>query len=129
MKFYIASRFADKDKVKAMNAKVIAVGHELIGDWTDHVQIKPYNKDPKRSKEYAVYDFNSAMEADVFVLLTSEVPGAGSSTEFGAALAMSVKFSKPIVYVIGNYIGSNLFNFHPSVRVKKTFEEVLADLK
>lgn len=128
MKIYIAAKFKDKEKVKKLNKLFKKKGYELSGDWTDHVQVKPYDKEPKRSKTYAIKDINASKNCDVFILLTNEAGGTGMSTELGAAIASHLLMKKPKIYVVGKHMGVNMFYFHPSVYQRKTIEEVLKEL-
>lgn len=128
MRVYIASKFKDKDKVKKLNKLFKKKGYELSGDWTDHVQVKPYTKEPKRSKAYANEDINASINCDVFILLTSKEGGTGSSTELGAAIVSYLLVKKPKIYVVGKHMGVNMFYFHPSVNRRKTIDEVLKEL-
>ena len=128
MKVYIAAKFKDKEKVKKLNELFKKKGYKLSGDWTDHIQVSPYNKEPKRSTAYAIEDMNGAKNCDVFILLTNEVGGTGSSTELGAAILSHILFNKPKIYVVGKDIGVNMFYFHPSVNQRKTIEDVLKDI-
>jgi hypothetical protein len=68
------------------------------------------------------------MDADVFVLLTSDQTGSGSAGELGAAIASQMLSNKPQIYVVGQQMGNNCFYFHPTVNRVETIEDVLADL-
>jgi hypothetical protein len=128
MKIYIAAKFKDKDKVKKLNAFFKKKGFKLSGDWTDHVQVKPYDKEPKRSKEYAIEDISSSINCDVFIVLTNEDGGTGCATELGAAIGSYLISKKPKIYVVGKHLGVNMFYFHPSVNRGKTIDEVIEEL-
>ncbi len=129
MKVYIASKFKDKEKVKKLNKLFREKGYELSGDWTNHVQVRPYNKEPKRSKDYSIEDAAAVKDSDIFILLTNEEGGTGSSTELGVAISSNLILGKPKIYVVGEHVGVNMFYFHPSVNKKKTIEELLKELK
>lgn len=128
MKFYIAGRTTERKQVKQIFKILESKNHEVAFDWTWHKNIKPYSKNKKTASQYAIEDIDGLYKCDVFVLLTSEQAGTGSTTEFGAALALNMKMNKPRVYVIGNHLGVNMFFFHPNVRVKKDINAVLKDI-
>jgi hypothetical protein len=128
MKVYVAARFFDKEKVKEVYKRLKADGHEITADWSKHLNPKPFSKNRQRCKKYALEDLNGTINCDVFILLTNEQAGTGSSTELGAALALSVKSNKPKIYVVGKHIDGNLFYFHPLVNLRKTINEVYKEL-
>ncbi len=129
MKIYVASRFANIDRVKSLQKILKGHGHEITTDWTTHEHVQPVT-DSNRSlaTQYAIEDVKAVLDCEIFVLLTTEKTGAGSTTEFGAALLSSSLHGKPKVYVIGPYLESNLFYLHPSVTRKQTIEEVVEEL-
>ncbi len=128
MKFYIASRFGLKDKVKEMCDILQEKGHETTTDfWLSHKSIKPYTDNLEFAKQYSVEDINGVLESDVFVIIGDEA-GTGMYIELGAAIAQQIKTGKPKIYAIGEHTTRALFYFHPSVIRKNNFEEVLEDL-
>jgi hypothetical protein len=128
MKFYVAARFTEKGQVKKIYKHLQEKGHEITADWTLHKTIKPYDKNAAIAKSYAIEDMNGVINADVFILLTSEHTGAGSAGELGAAILSQVKTGKPKIYVVGMRMDNNFFYFHPAVIRKNTIEEVLQAL-
>lgn len=124
MKFYVAGRFSEKEKVKEINTLIKSKGHSLSGDWTDNIGSDNYEKTKDRSRKYAFEDLSGVIQCDVFILLLSEKGGTGSSTELGAAIALNKK-----IYAVGKHIGNNMFNFHPLVNHRLTLEEVLNEFE
>jgi len=129
VKFYIAARFTEKDKVRGIYQLLKKNGHQITADWTLHKPIKPYDKNAEIARDYALEDMNGVIDCDVFVLIASEDTGTGSAGELGAAILSQAKLGKPKIYVIGEYMGNNFFYFHPTVIRKNNIEEVLDDLK
>jgi|AntRauTorckE6833_2_1112554.scaffolds.fasta_scaffold06858_3 nucleoside 2-deoxyribosyltransferase len=127
MKFYVAGRLKQIDKVKEIQNFIKERGHHIIEDWTIHLPPKPYDDDIEKSAKYAELDIKSAMESDVFVLLTDDT-GAGMYTELGAAIANKIHKGKPNVYVIGDYLRRSMFFFHPEVKRKENISNVFEDL-
>lgn len=123
MKFYVAARFSDKERVKKINDLIKNKGYELSGDWTSHIGSNDYSKTSERSRKYAIEDIKAVINCDVFILILNEKGGTGSSTELGVALALNKK-----IYAVGEYIENNMFNFHPSVTHKKTIEDLFLDI-
>lgn len=128
MNIYVASRFTQKKKIKKINELLRSHGHKIVFDWTDHKDIQPYDKNAEYAKIYAKDDLNGVKKCDVFILLTSHEPGAGSSTELGAAIMSHLLTGNPKIYVVGKYINNNFCYFHPNVIKKKTIEEVIKEL-
>lgn len=129
MKIYVAARFHDKEKVKEIYTLLKQNGHEISADWTWHTKFNPYSKHVQEVKSYATEDIEGIKNCDVFILLTSKEAGAGSSTELGAALSLTLQTDKPKIYVIGEYIDENMFFFHPAVKIRKNVNEVLKEIK
>lgn len=129
MKFYIASRFTEKNEVGRIYQLLQDKGHEITADWTLHKNIKPYDQNYEIAKGYAIEDMDGVINCDVFVLITSENTGSGSAGELGAAILSNVKLGMPKIYVIGEHMGNNFFYFHPSVKRMKTIDDVLTDLQ
>ena len=126
MKIYIASRTAWRDEVKEINKLLKSYGHKVL-DSTWHKYIKPYDKNKQLAKNYAIEDLGSIKSCDVFILLADKSFGAGSTTELGAAIALSIENKRPRVYVIGD-ISSNLFYYHPVVNYRKSIDEAIEEI-
>lgn len=126
MKIYVASKFENKNEVKRIHRLLRQKGHEITADWTIHQPVTDSNHE--LAMKYAIEDLNGTRECDIFILITTDVAGVGSATEFGAALLSSVIYKRPKIYVVGQYLTANLFYIHPSVIIKKTIEDVVAEL-
>jgi hypothetical protein len=71
MKVYIASNFADKDRVKARGEELAAIGIECTSRWA--LETAPHNckitdKPAQYMRETAVYDIEDILASDVVVL-------------------------------------------------------------
>ena len=71
MKVYIASNFADKDRVKARGEELAAIGIECTSRWA--LESAPHNctitdKPAQYMRETAVYDIEDILASDVVVL-------------------------------------------------------------
>ena len=71
MKVYIASNFADKDRVKARGEELAALGIECTSRWA--LESAPHNctitdKPAQYMRETAVYDIEDILASDVVVL-------------------------------------------------------------
>ncbi len=128
MKVYVAARTSDRKEVKKLNKLLRQEGFEVL-DWTWHKNTKPYDKHKKLAKEYSVEDIGNIKRADVFILMTNGVPGLGSTTELGVALASFELTKKPKIYVVGEYTETNMFYFHPAVSLRKSVEKVIREIK
>lgn len=109
VKFYIASGWENKEKVRELAKLLTSYGWVWSYDWTTCTENDDYRK-------IAVAEINAIKESDVVIVL---LPGGrGTHIEMGAALA----FGKPVV-LLGD--GTTLFMpkellppeyFHPKVR-------------
>ncbi|MFH1308331.1 MAG: hypothetical protein ABIH72_05755 [archaeon] len=127
MKFYISAKWQLVEEVRKIHKLLKEKGHEITEDWTLHNCVKPYDKDVKVSNELAKKDIQGVLNADVYVLL-SDNKGIGKYIELGAALASNVLAGKPLIYVIGSLNNQSQFYFHPEVRLKRNFDEVLEEV-
>lgn len=123
MKFYIAGRFPQKDKVREVQDRVREKGHEITADWTSHDDIKDFFQQKRLSEEYALEDVEGVRECEVFVLIGNE-EGRGSHLELGVALASNTEK----IYVIGQQRDEFLFYFHPEVERRESIDEVLEEI-
>lgn len=128
MKWYIAARFGLVEEVKAIQRKLKEKGHEVIGDWTYHRPIKPYNENVALARDYAIDDVESIRNADVFCLISDEA-GTGMYVELGVAIASQLERGKPNVYVVGEQNARSMFYFHPIVKRGKTINEIIAEIE
>src|SRR5471030_1765684 len=101
MKIYVASKFENIHEVKRVINLLRGSGHEITADWTTHEHVQPVTDGNRElAMKYAVEDLNGTKTCDIFILLTTQANGVGSTTEFGAALLSSVMNKKPKVYVV-----------------------------
>ena len=91
MLVYVAGKWEDKERVRAVMEELIATGHRVTHDWTTEEGSDSYT-------ERALNDLRGVWFADalVIVAVNTELPYRGTLVELGAALALG----KP-VYVIG----------------------------
>lgn len=127
MKFYIASRFGLREKVRVIYQRIQQKGYQISSDWTTHKPVKPYSQNPEISKEYAVDDIQGVRDCDVFVLLSDQA-GTGMYAELGAAILSNLEHGKPDIYVIGEYNDRSMFFFHPAVKRRETLDQVLDEV-
>ena len=127
MKFYIASRFHNKEKIREIYKTLIAKGHQISADWTLHKRIVPYNENLEIASQYTQEDINGAKDCDVFILISDEA-GTGMHTELGVAISSHILSDSPKIYVIGEFISNSMFYFHPSVKRMNNIQEVFDDL-
>ncbi len=140
MKFYIAARFDNQEKVREIYKKLAEKGHEVHTDWTVHTPFYPYISDPAKCAQYADEDINGAMNCDAFVLLADEhhngqpeqkakSHGRGMFIELGAAMATFLQKGTPKVFVIGPDNDKAMFHFHHSITRLEAIEQVLENLE
>ncbi len=127
MKYYIASRFDNKDEVRKIYARLAEHGHEIAFDWTEHPPIKPYNDHSDQSQEFAIADLNGARNCDVLIVISSDA-GTGMYVELGAAMASFLERGAPRIFVIGEHNTRSMFYFHPGVNRRATIDDVIAEI-
>ncbi|MEK6903192.1 MAG: hypothetical protein AABW64_00920 [Nanoarchaeota archaeon] len=128
MKWYIAARFGLKEKVREIHGLLRKRGHEVLGDWTNHIPIKPYQKHTDLASDYSIEDVNAVKECEVFCLLSDEA-GTGMYVELGVAILSNMLQKKPDVYVIGEQNTRSMFYFHPAVNRRATIDDVIAEVE
>ena len=151
MKFYIASKIEDKQKVKNLIKQLKQMGHEITRDWTkeEHV-IRPYHINPeinlksdtetfekielkltkeeieKESEKMAEADIQAVIDSDVLVVLVSKDVATGYNIELGAAIRNKILTGSPEIFLIGPYNNRSAMYFHPLIKridnVKELFE-------
>lgn len=127
MKFYLAARFGLKEIVQQLQQELQRRGHEIVGDWTNHKPIKPYDQHPDLARAYSVGDVEGVRASDVFCLLSDEA-GTGMYTELGVAISCFLDHRKPHIYVVGAHNARNMFYFHDVVQKLATKEQFLAEV-
>ena len=147
MKVYIASNFADKDRVKARGEELAAIGIECTSRWAR--ETAPHNckitdKPAQYMRETAVFDIEDILASDVVVLtvptpeqlmnLTPHQMSRGGRTfESGLqyGLMLSAASNRRMLIVMG--AKENVFHFldgteeaknYPTVVNLQTWEEV-----
>jgi hypothetical protein len=125
MKIYVAARFTEKETVNTIYDQLRKAGHEITGDWTLHVNAKPYDQNRDLAGTYALEDAEGVKAADIMLLLSSPEAGTGVSTELGIAIASKELTGHPKIYLIGEYLVANAFYFHPAVEQFDTIEEAI----
>lgn len=98
MKFYIASKLENAEKVKRLANVLKANGWEQTYDWTKHGSVQKEGE--QRLREVAGYEINGVRDADVVIVM---LPGGrGTHSELGAANVLG----KPVFIYADN---DNLF--------------------
>ena len=125
MKFYIASKFTNKEKVRELQKHLKSLGHEITHDWTTHEDMRPFINNQKIAGKYAKEDLDGVRSSDVFIALCDDAKGSvGMHTEIGAAISSFLDKGKPSVYVLGKELDA-MFYFHPAVKRIKSIDELL----
>lgn len=108
MKFYVAGKFEDKERVREMIAALRQLGWHCTFDWT----YGPAVVSDRALRDIAIWETRAASECDVLVLL-SHPSGKGSYFEAGCAVA-SGKEVWMVPYEEGRRATALLY--HPLVR-------------
>lgn len=125
MKIYVAARFAEKEMVNTIYDQLRTAGHEIAVDWTWHKNTNPFSRNINLISEYVAEDSAGIRAADVLILINSPEPGAGVSAELGIAIALHQTTGHPAIYVVGQYVDTNPFFFHPAVKRFDSLAQVI----
>lgn len=129
MKIYVAARFTEKDMVRDLYKQLEKMGHTITADWTQHVNVKPYDQHQLEAGSYSEEDLRGTITCDAFLYITSPEVGAGLSAELGAALAAHELTGTPAkILVIGEYAATNAFHYHPAITRAPSVDVALAAL-
>ena len=108
---------ADVTTVRAVQATVVAAGHELTLDWTeDNSLAENYGSQIDASGKLAKDELNAVMAADAVLVIASEHDGRGMFVELGAALARAQWGELAHVVIVGEIRHESVFYFHPLVQ-------------
>lgn len=128
MKIYVAGKFEDKETIRAIYKKIEELGHEISYDWTTHQPIRPYADNPDRASYYSSNEIKGILDSDIFICLTHDA-GKTLLMEFGAALLLSTKTGKPLIYAVGDANDRSQWHFNKKVLRRDTIDEVLEEIK
>ena len=129
MKFYIASKFKSRHRIKVWNQKIESLGLVNSCPWflldtdesADDDSLGGYNKE-----EFAVMadrDLSGVREADIFILDTHDLDETGGrEAELGAALMLG-----KVIFLVGPI--RNLFHMHPGVRGFNSWDDIISHIK
>lgn len=127
LNIYVAGRFREYEKVRAVIDEIKSMGHEITHDWTRSAEFDEKGNPlvpligsaealtPSDAKKYAVDDREGVKWADVLILLADDEGLYGALIEAGMAIAWSVE-----VWVV-NPVRSSVFWYLHECR---TFENI-----
>lgn len=116
MRFYIATKFQNKEGVKNAIRLLTKAGHTVPFDWSE-AQVA--------NREQAELDVKGVRDAQALLgLFEEEYEYKGAIVEFGIAVALG----KPI-FIIGNKLDSMIFIHLPNVYKFNTVEDVIRFLR
>lgn len=128
MRFYIASKFTNKEEVRKLQGHLISLGHEITHDWTTHEDKRPFEKNRKIAEKYAKEDLDGVRNSDIFIALIDNTEGSvGMHTEIGCAISSFLDSGIPKVYLLGKEFDA-MFYFHPCARRIKKIGQILEEL-
>ena len=124
----MAGPLAAVETVQAVQAAVVAAGHELTLDWSrgSDVAFDDYGSLPAVSAELAGADLDAVLTADAVLVVATKHDGRGMFVELGAALARARNDDLKHVVVVGPIHHQSVFYYHPAVLRVSTVEEWLA---
>lgn len=125
MKWYLAARTKNTDKLISIGEFLKSQGHEVASDWiyiTDNV--KPFSQNIPRVQEITENNLQKMLGADIF-LLFNDTEGRDTFVEFGVCLASkAINRDDKRLYIVGDVEKTSLMQNHASVIHCKTLQEV-----
>jgi len=107
MRFYVAGKFEDKERIERLMEKLRNQGHEITHDWTRY----DHSEDVYEMRCRAKDNIQGVKQADVLIMvLIDDLQYTGTFVEMGIAIAEK----KPII-IIGNQRNDNIFTKLPNV--------------
>ncbi len=131
MKVYVAGALDDAERVQAVQAAVVAAGHQLSLDWTRESDVTFVNScasDLDLSAKIATDDLDAVLDADAVLVVASEHEGRGMCVELGAALSRASRGDLKHVVVVGPIQHESVFYYHSSVQRVPTVADWLNSL-
>jgi len=125
-KVYVACPFAEKERAKELQNKLIEKGYKISCDWTVRKESEPL-------QEIAIDDMRGVLDCDIFIILSTRMTGAGMYTELGIALMIrhyrsGHDYTNPrIILVTQPGMQQNIFYNHPLVE-HMTMKDLLQTL-
>lgn len=131
MMVYVAGALDDAETVQAVQAAVVAAGHQLSLDWTrgsDVTFVENYASNLDLSAKIATDDLEAVLDADAVLVVASEHEGRGMFVELGAALSRASRGDLEHVVVVGPIQHESVFYYHSSVQRVATVADWLSSL-
>jgi hypothetical protein len=125
MKAYLASRYSQREVLKAYREDLRRIGVEVTSRWLDTDW--PFERGssatpPEHREKYAVIDMEDIIAADMVISFSANGKGRGGRhVEFGVGLAL-----KKMMILVGD--PEHIFHHHPSVVCVRTWEAVRCGL-
>lgn len=117
MKYYVASKYENKEDVREVMYAIVEHGHSITEDWTHSTETD--------GEKVALADKKGVEECDVFVgLFNINANYKGAYIEFGMAIALG----KEIV-IIGEHADRSTFIHLPGIKKFSTIQEFSLSLQ
>lgn len=135
MKFYLAGKWSEKEKITSLIKSLTDLGHTCTHDWTKN---EAEVRDDPALGEFARLDINGVKEADYYIAFINdhEYQYRGTFTELGAALGLEKNVfiveelpPRPDEGERRHPCQRTCFYFHPSIVHIKGWDNLLNTLK
>ena len=134
LKLYIASKFSTRYRLRPIKFKLQQLGFDVLSDWIDNNPLDEtlggdydsIGNHPDASHDIAERDIEQVEDCSIFIIDTQDISSTGGRE---AELGMALIARTPYIFRVGPI--RNVFHAHKSIRVYKSWEEllpVLADL-
>jgi hypothetical protein len=99
MKIYIATRFADRNRIRKLRDKIFAMGHEVVSTWLDEVKRGEGMSHEEFWKKLALKDMCEIASADLIIRDIHSISSTGGAdTEVGLTLG---GYHKHLLWIVG----------------------------
>jgi hypothetical protein len=117
MKFYVAGKFEEAERVRRVVDALTDMGHEVTHDWT---RVDQSRQTPEAFAEYALDDFTGALLAEVLIILADHPDIYGALIEAGITLGAGGE-----VWAVNPLRSQHIFWTLPNVWVFDNINDVL----
>ena len=128
MKWYIASRFKHRDKVRSIIKSLENKGHTFVYDWTNIEDLSPFRENSERCKKIAEEISSALRDVDVFILI-SDSGGTDMFIELGIVISNWITKKNIRIYVVGKHNKRSLMQLHPAVIHVDSIKDVFSKEK
>lgn len=124
MKWYLASRTRDQEKLVELSQLLEEQGQTILSDWVYVGSMKPFMENIIEVQQLVEHNINQILQADIFVVF-NDLGGTDLFTETGVALAAAAMGRDLKIYVVGNQYETSMMQLDKNVVHVEKFSQIL----